>query len=332
MKARLQVLACVIMAMVAGAVLAGAIQAQEKADLALPEYKTVAGVSGPLTSIGSDTMKLPMTAWTEAFTKLYPDVKAKIEAKGSATGPPALLAGTALFAPMSRAMKAREVADIRSKFGHPPVALPTCIDMIALYVHRDNPIKGMTLQEIDAVFSRTRKGGHARALNTWGDLGLEGEWAAKPITLHGRDSVSGTHQFFREHSLFNGSFRAEVKEQPESSHVVKAIAADKYAIGYSSAGYKTAEVRALPLRLDSQSEYVAAEPANAYSGDYPLARFLLLYVNYRPGTELDPVRREFIRYLYSQDGQAVVLRGGYLPVSRTTATRALTSVGLAPGN
>jgi phosphate transport system substrate-binding protein len=304
------------------------IQANVKVDPELPEYK--AAQAFKLKIIGSDTMKNEMAALMEGFTKFYPNVGSEIEGKGSASAPPALLAGTAQFAPMSRGMNAREVDEFKKKFGYPPVALPTSIDMLEVYVHKDNPIQGLTMQQVDAMFSRTRKGGYAKAINTWGDLGLPGEWADKPIMLYGRNKISGTHKFFLEHALFNGAFRDEVKEQSDSDSVVGNIASDKYAIGYSGMGYKTANVRALPLALDYKSPYIVPEPANAYSGDYPLTRVLLLYVNHQPGTELDPLRREFIRYLYSQQGQADVLRSGYLPVGNHTAIRALTSVQLKP--
>ncbi|MBI3408344.1 MAG: phosphate ABC transporter substrate-binding protein [Planctomycetes bacterium] len=302
--------------------------AQTKLDPKLPEYKPAQGVSGNLKSIGSDTMNNEMTLWAEGFLKFYPNVQAEIEGKGSTTGPPALIDGTAHFAPMSRPMKGKEIDDFKKKHGFPPTALPTSIDMLAVYVHKDNPIKRLTMQQVDAIFSRTRKGGFDKAINTWGDLGLGGEWKDKPIALYGRNSASGTYGYFREHALFNGDFRDEVKEQPGSSSVVQGVASDKYAIGYSGIGYKTADVRAVPLAPDSKSEAVPAEADRAYAGEYPLARMLLVYVNRKPGAELDPLRREFVRYLYSKQGQSDVLRCGYLPIGEVIATKALASVGL----
>jgi phosphate transport system substrate-binding protein len=317
-----------VLAAVVVAVLPNPIQAQVKVDPKLPEFKAVQGVSGNLKIVGSDTMKTEMGLLSEGFAKFYPNVRFEIEGKGSATAPPALLDGTSQFAPMSRGMKAKEVDDFKKKYGYPPVALPTSIDMLEVYVHKDNPIKGLTLQQVDAVFSRTRKGGYAKAINTWGDLGLKGEWADKPITLYGRNKISGTNKFFLEHALFNGAFRDEVKEQLGSDAVVEHVANDKYAIGYSGMGSKSAGVKSLPLALDIKSQYIAPEPENAYSGDYPLTRMLLLYAIQRPGTELDPLRREFIRYLYSQQGQSDVLRSGFLPLGSHIATRALASVEL----
>jgi phosphate transport system substrate-binding protein len=297
-------------------------------DPKLPEYTVVQGVSGALKSIGSDTMNNEMALWAEGFKKLYPNVQIEIEGKGSSTAPPALVNGTAHFGPMSREMKDKEIDDFEKAFGYKPTALPTSIDMLAVYVHKDNPIEGLTLQQIDAIFSKTRKGGHPTEIKTWGDLGLTGEWAQKPISLYGRNSASGTYGYFKEHALFKGDYRDDVKEQAGSSSVVQAVASDKFAMGYSGIGYKTADVRAVPITAAPGEDVVAAEPANAYSGDYPLSRFLYLYVNAKPGEGLDPLRREFVRYLFSKEGQSEVIKDGYYPVTAKIATDALAQVGV----
>ena len=297
-------------------------------DAALPEYSPVQGVSGTLKSIGSDTMNNEMALWAEGFLTLYPNVKIEMEGKGSSTAPVALINGTAQFGPMSREMKADEIDRFEQAFGYKPVGLPTSIDMLAVYVHKDNPLAGLSLQQVDAIFSKTRKGGHPRDIRTWGDLGLTGEWADKPISLYGRNAASGTYGFFKENALFKGDYKDEVKEQPGSSAVVQGVASDRYAIGYSGIGYRTADVRPLPLALETGSEFIEAQPANAYSGEYPLARFLLLYVNHRPGAQLDPLRREFVHYIFSQQGQKDVVKDGYLPVPAPVAAGALELVDL----
>jgi phosphate transport system substrate-binding protein len=249
-----------------------------------------------------------------------------MEGKGSSTAPAALIAGTAQFGPMSRAMKNEEIDKFQAVFGYAPTALPTSIDMLAVYVHKDNPIEGLTLQQIDAIFSKGRKGGYEKDIRTWGDVGLTGEWANKPISLYGRNAASGTYGYFKEHALFKGDYKDEVKEQPGSSAVVQGVASDDYGIGYSGIGYKTADVRAVPIAPDARSEFVGALPENAYSGKYPLGRFLYLYVNHEPDTELDPLRREFIRYVFSRQGQEQVVKDGYLPVTGSVASKALESV------
>lgn len=305
--------------------------AQVELDPDLPEYKPVGGVSGSLKSIGSDTMNNEMTYWAEGFLRFYPNVKIEIEGKGSTTAPTALVEGTAQFGPMSRPMKDTEIDAFEAKYGYPPTVLPTSIDMLAIYVNKDNPIKGITLPQVDAVFSKTRKGGYDRNVRTWGQLGLTGQWATRPISLYGRNSASGTYGFLKEHALFKGDFKDEVKEQAGSSGVVQACASDKFAIGYSGIGYKTADVRAVPLAATEDDEFVPATTENAYSGDYPLSRFLYVYVNYKPQSELDPLRREFIKFIFSKQGQEVVVKDGYYPITADVARDVLESVGIKAG-
>ncbi len=298
--------------------------AQVKVDPALPTYTPVQGVSGSLKSVGSDTMNNEMTLWAEGFLSFYPNVSIEIEGKGSTTAPTALIAGTSQFGPMSREMKAKEVDEFEAKYGYKPTPLATSIDMLAVYVHKDNPIaqKGLTLQQVDAIFSKSRKGGSNSDIRTWGDLGLTGEWANKPISLYGRNSASGTYGYFKDVALFGGDYKDSVKEQPGSSSVVQSVASDKYGIGYSGIGYMTADVRAVPL-AGASGPAVAATPDNAYSGEYPLSRFLYMYVNYRPGSQLDPLRREFVKYVFSQQGQSDVVKDGYFPVTKFVADEQL---------
>jgi phosphate transport system substrate-binding protein len=299
-----------------------------KVDPKFPEYKPVEGVSGSMKSMGSDTMNNLMTLWAEGFRSMYPNVAIEVEGKGSSSAPTALIAGTASFGPMSRPMKEKELADFEKAFGYKPVGFPMAIDMLAVYVHKDNPIASLTLAQVDAIFSKSRNGGHANDVVKWGDLGLVGEWADKPISLYGRNSASGTYGYFKEHALKNGDFKDSVKEQPGSSSVVQGVASDKFAIGYSGIGYMTADVRAVPLQRDAKSAVVEAKPENAYTGTYPLARFLYVYMNRKPGSALDPLRREFVRYVFSQKGQADVVKDGYFPVPAKVAADALKLVGL----
>ena len=297
----------------------------------LPGYEAVEGVSGTIKSVGSDTMLNLMTYWCEGFGKFYPSVQPEVEGKGSNTAIPALTAGTAIFGLMSRPAKAKEIDEFEAKYGYKPTALKTSIDMLAVYVHKDNPIQGLTFQQLDAIFSKNRKGGYPKGIRTWGDLGLTGVWASKSINLYGRNSASGTYGFFKEHALYGGDYKDTVNEQQGSSAVVQAIGKDKWGIGYSGINYLTADVRAVPLAAEEEDDFVAAEPENAYSGDYPLSRYLFVYVNYKPGSELDPLRREFIRYIFSQEGQRDVVREGSLPVKLQTASESLRSVGISAG-
>jgi phosphate transport system substrate-binding protein len=229
---------------------------------------------------------------------------------------------------MSRDVKSEEGNDFEKKYGYKPVVLRTGIDMLAVYVHRDNPIakKGLTLQQLDAIFSKTRKGGAAADIKTWGDLGLGGEWASKPISMYGRNSASGTYGYFKEHALFKGDYKDSVKEQPGSSAVVSGVAGDKYGIGYSGIGYKTADVAVVPLARDEASDFVEAEASKV--SDYPMARYLFIACNYKPGSSIDTLRGEFIKYMFSAEGQNDVVRDGYLPVSAAIAKQDLAKVGI----
>jgi len=308
----------------------GAVVAQEVAiDSALPPYGPADGVTGSVKSVGSDTMNNLMTLWSEEFKRLYPNVSCEIEGKGSSTAPPAMIEGTAVFGPMSRAMKSGEMDEFEKNFGYKATQLRTSIDMLAVYVHKDNPIadKGLTMQQVDAIFSKTRKGGYPKDITTWGDVGLTGAWAKRPITIYGRNSASGTYGFFKEHVLEKGDYKDSVKEQPGSSAVVSSVANDLGGIGYSGIGYKTADVKVIPLGR-SADKMIPAIPKYAYSGDYPLSRFLYLTVNYKPGSELEPLRAEFIKLIFSKQGQSVVVKDGYFPVSARLAEEELRKVGL----
>jgi phosphate transport system substrate-binding protein len=296
-------------------------------DPALKPYQAGAAVSGNIKSVGSDTMNNLMTLWSEGFKGLYPNIAVEIEGKGSSTAPPALIEGTATFGPMSRKMKSKESDKFEAAFGYKPTQLATSIDMLAVYVHKDNPIKGLSLEQCDAIFSKTRKGGFPKDIRTWGDLGLTGEWASRPITLYGRNSASGTYGYFKKHALYKGDYKDSVKEQPGSSAVVSSVANDLGGIGYSGIGYKTADVRVVPLAKKGDS-FIAATPDNAYAGKYPLSRFLWLSVNYKPGSQLEPLRREFIKYVFSRQGQEVVVKDGYLPITANVAAKELAKVGI----
>ncbi|MBN8945277.1 MAG: phosphate ABC transporter substrate-binding protein PstS family protein [Rhizobiales bacterium] len=320
-------------ALVASTLVGGSAWAQAvQVDPALPTYRPVSGVSGNLKSIGSDTLNNLMTLWAEGFQAIYPNVKIEIEGKGSSTAPPALVAGTSQFGPMSRPMNQREIDAFQQRFGYPPRPIRSAVDALAVYVHKDNPIQCLTLQQVDAIFSKTRRGGHATEITTWGQLGLTGEWASRPISLYGRNSASGTYGYFKEVALFNGDYRDSVKEQPGSSTVVQGVASDRYAIGYSGIGYRTADVRAVPIAARAGASCVPVEAETAYSGDYPISRFLYIYLNANPNQPIDPLRREFVRFVFSRQGQEGTVKDGYYPVPQAVAEEDLKLLGAATSN
>jgi phosphate transport system substrate-binding protein len=318
----------VVAVAVAAAVLVSgyALAAQVKLDPALPSYKAVSGVSGSISSIGSDTLNNLMTHWAETFQKFYPNAKVQIEGKGSSTAPPAMISGTAQLGPMSREMKGTEIDQFEKKFGYKPLAIRTSVDALAVFVNKDNPLKCLSMAQVDAIFSKSRRVGSKQDIATWGQLGLTGEWANKPISLYGRNSASGTYGFFKEHVLKNGDYKDTVKEQPGSAAVVQGVTVDRFAAGYSGIGYATAGVRAVPLSEKDGAKCVEAVADNAYSGAYPMARFLFVYINKAPGKALDPLTREFVKVIVSKDGQEGVIKDGYFPIPASIAKEELSKI------
>jgi len=283
-------------------------------DADLPEYSRASGVSGNLSSVGSDTLANLMTLWAEEFKRVYPNINIQIQAAGSSTAPPALTEGTSNLGPMSRKMKDKEIEAFEKKYGYKPLAVPVAIDALAVYVHKDNPIKGLSLPQVDAIFSATRKCGYKEDITSWKQLGLGGVLGGKNIQLYGRNSVSGTYGYFKKHALCKGDFKNTVNEQPGSASVVQSVSSSINGIGYSGVGYKTSGVRAVPLAKKEGGEFIAVDTESALSGKYPLSRFLYIYVNKRPNEPLAPLEREFIKMVMSKAGQEVVVKDGYIPL------------------
>jgi phosphate transport system substrate-binding protein len=312
----------------AGAFLISAsVQAQAvQVDPALPTYQKAAGVSGNFTSVGSDTLNNLMTLWAEEFKRLYPNVNIQIQGAGSSTAPPALTEGASNFGPMSRIMTAKEVESFEKKHGYKPTAVGVAIDALAVYVNKDNPIKGLSIEEVDAAMSVGRKCGGAADITKWGQLGLTGEWANRDIAMYGRNSVSGTYGFYKDVALCKGDFKRNVAEQPGSASVVQSVATQINALGYSGIGYKTSGVRALPLSKKKGDPFVEPDAVHAIDGTYPLARVLYVYVNKKPNQPLAPLEREFFKMVLSKQGQEVTIKDGFVPVPATMATRFLSAL------
>lgn len=300
--------------------------AAPKVDKDLAEYTVASGVSGNLSSVGSDTLANLMTLWAEEYKRFYPNVNIQIQAAGSSTAPPGLTEGTSNLGPMSRKMKDKEIAAFEEKYGYKPTAIPVAIDALAVFVHKDNPIKGLSIDQVDAIFSSTRKCGARIEVANWGDLGLDGEWARKDVQLFGRNSVSGTYGYFKKKALCKGDFKSSVNEQPGSASVVQSVTQSLNGIGYSGIGYKTTGVRAVPLA--KATDYVEATSETAISGKYPLARFLYVYVNKHPNKDLSPLEAEFVKLVLSQAGQQVVVKDGYIPLPAKVAKKTLSSLGM----
>ncbi len=312
-----------ITASLMGSIASGSALAAVQLDAELPDYTAASGVSGNISSVGSDTLANLMTLWAEEFKRVYPNVNIQIQAAGSSTAPPALTEGTANLGPMSRRMKGKEIEAFEKRHGYKPTPIRVAIDALAVYVNKDNPLDKLTIPQVDAIFSSTRKCGYKEDITKWGQLGLTGSWANRSIQLYGRNSVSGTYGYFKKKALCKGDFKNTVNEQPGSASVVQAVTASINGIGYSGIGYKTSGVKALALAKKEGKEYVEATPENAIHGSYPLSRYLYVYVNKHPNKPLDPLVKEFLKLVLSRIGQEVVVKDGYIPLPAKVAKREL---------
>jgi len=307
----------------AATLFAGSVHAEAKVDPKLADYKSVSGVSGNLSSVGSDTLANLMTFWAEEFKRQYPNVNIQIQAAGSSTAPPALTEGTSNLGPMSRKMKSKEEEAFEKKHGYKATAIRVAIDALAVYVNKDNPIEGMSIPDVDAVFSATRKCRAPSDITNWGDLGLTGSWKNRTIQLYGRNSVSGTYGYFKKKGLCKGDFKNNVNEQPGSASVVQSISSSLNGIGYSGIGYKTSGVKAVPLTRKPGKPFIAATAENAINKTYPLSRYLYVYVNKHPNKPMTPLEREFVKLVLSKIGQQVVVKDGYIPLPKKVADKEL---------
>lgn len=292
-------------------------------DSSVPHYKKVSGIAGNLSSVGSDTLANLMTLWAEEFQRIYPNVNIQVQAAGSSSAPPALIESTANIGPMSRRMKSKEVASFEEKFGYKPTLIPVAIDALAIFVNKDNPLSGLSLAEVDAIFSSTRLCGSHQSIDKWGDVNLTGPWQSRYIQLFGRNSVSGTYGYFKTRALCKGDFKKNVNEQPGSASVVQSVATSINSIGYSGMGYLTAGVRMVPLSKKPGESYIAVTRANVTNGQYPLVRYLYIYVNKQPNKPLEPLTREFLKLILSQQGQKNVIKNGYIPLPGHISRQAL---------
>jgi phosphate transport system substrate-binding protein len=300
--------------------------AAPQVDAKLPNYQPTSGVSGNLSSVGSDTLNNLMTFWAEEYKRSYPNVNVQIQGMGSSTAPPALTEGTANLGPMSRKMKGEEIEAFEKKYGYKPTAVPVAIDALAVFVHKDNPIKFLTIPQVDAIFSATRKCGEAADITAWGQVGLKGAWAGREMQMFGRNSVSGTYGYFKENALCKGDFKSNVNEQPGSASVVQSVSTSVNAVGYSGIGYVTSGVRPVPLAKKAGDVFVPAEEKYVLSGQYPLSRYLYVYVNKAPNKPMSPLELQFLTMVLSKQGQEVVVKDGYIPLPAKIAADALAAL------
>ncbi|MDC8804616.1 phosphate ABC transporter substrate-binding protein [Halomonas pacifica] len=283
-------------------------------------------IAGTLHSTGSETLASLMLRWGEALEARHPGVRLQLQASGSSTAPPALVAGSTRLGPMSRPMSESERAAFEAAHGYAPLAVPVALDALAFFVHRDNPVVALSLAQLDAIFSDTRRCGAAVPLERWDALRptLSGD-----ISRYGRNSASGSHGVVRRLALCGGDFRLDVGELMGSAAVVAAVGSDPRGIGYAGLGYLRSGVRALGL-VGEDGTVVRPTAEAALAGDYPLTRPLYLYLNLVPGEPWPSLERAFVELVLSAEGQAIVEELGFvaLPPPRLAAIRR--EIGLAP--
>jgi phosphate transport system substrate-binding protein len=313
------------MGLISAGLIGSVAHAVQSVDAGIPAYQAASGISGNLSSVGSDTLANLMTLWAEDFNRAYPNVNIQIQAAGSSTAPPALTEGTSNLGPMSREMKDDEIEAFEDKYGYKPTAIPVAVDALAVLVNKDNPVKGLTMEQVDSIFSSTNKCGGSASIENWGDAGVAA-WGAKTMQLYGRNSVSGTYGYFKEHALCKGDFKSNVNEQPGSASVVQSVTESVNGIGYSGMGYSTSGVKMVPLAKKGSTSFVDATPENALNGTYPLTRYLFIYVNKKPNQPLAPLENEFVKMVLSQTGQQSVIKDGYIPLPAKIIDKALAAI------
>ncbi len=293
----------------------------------LPDYQKMAPLSGSITSIGSDSLAGVFSLWGEAFKTYYPNVNVQVQASGSSTAAPALTQGMAQFGPMSRPMRLKELKAFEAEYGYKPTQLKVAIDAIGIFVHKDNPLQGVSFQQIDAIFSATLRCGGNKPLHSWAELGLQTDWSTRRFQLFGRNSVSGTYGYFKQAVLCGGDFKERVNELPGAASVVQSVASSINAIGYSGVGYGVSGAKMLPV-AERGSRYITANRETILSGEYPLSRYLYIYINKHPAKALSLLEKEFIRFIYSKQGQQIVEKEGYVAISEPLAIKELEKAGL----
>ena len=285
----------------------------------LPTYQIATGVSGNLYAIGSDTMVEVMTYWAEAFRAQYPDVSITLDEKGSNTAPPALLSGESNLAPMSRPMTAGEISAFTSRYGYPPTEVIVAIDALSVFVHRENPLQGLTLQQVERLFSAIPRSAQQR-LTSWDQLPTS-KLERAAIKLYGRNPLSGTYSYFKKNVLHGDDFAPELQELPTSKELIDSIATDTFGIAYCGISYQNSGVRTVPIGA-TDNNYYPPTVENCLNDKYPIARKLYIYINKSPHVALPSAIREFLRFALSRSGQEVVISSGLssLPLKHVTAS------------
>jgi phosphate transport system substrate-binding protein len=320
------------------------------ADATIGSYAASATVSGGIAIAGSDTMQPIITKIASAFKKWQPDVKIAVQGggtdsallqflqdqatlrRGDADASPKshMVSGNLALLAASRTLTDAERGEFRSRYGYEITEIPIALDAIAVFVNHKNPIEGLTLEQLDAIFGKDRRRGAHEAIATWGQLGLKDDWAQQPIRCYGQDQRSGTRAIFIQEALKGGEFRADVREESGPALEILAISRDVLGIGYAGVGFRASTIRFLPLAERTGAAFVAPSPEAVANGTYPLGRQLYLYVKKDPKGKLEPEVLEFLKFVNSREGQEMVARAGAYPLQAQQVVRnlqALTGAG-----
>ncbi len=314
-------------------------------DSTLPRYSPQAEVAGAFKIEGSETMSPLLSRLSLEFQRRQPKVAIEVRGGGSTKAvaefvqPPLSKTGKIMLREeraasfkilaSSRELYDAEIKEFVIQNGYEPTAVPVAVDAVALYVHKDNPLQGLTLDQVDAMYSTTRNRGYKTPIKLWGDVGLTDGWEKEPIHLYGRDRRSGTRAFFQEHCLGGGEFAPGVHEDPGAASVILDVSRDRLGIGYSGLGLLASSVRAVPLAEAAGMPFVAPLSATVADQTYPLRRVLYLYVNKSPKEPLPPAAQEFLTFVMSYEGQDAVKKAGFFPLPPGQVARTLLAFGLS---
>ena len=317
-------------------------------DANLDRYNPESQAAGGFKVRGSETMYPLLSRLSVEFQRRQPKVNIEVKGGGSAKAieefmqPPLSKTGKIMlaeerskqfwFLATSRELFDAEIKTFTLEYGYEPVAIPVAVDAVALYVHKDNPISGLTLDQVDAIFSTTRNRGSKEAITKWGQLGLTNGWDEAPIQLYGRDRKSGTRAFFQEHVLGGGEFVPTLHENPGAASVILDLSRDQLGIGYSGLGLQSSTVRAIPLAENEGMPYVTPSSTTIGNQTYPLRRVLYLYLNNGPKGSLPGAAQEFLAFLLSRDGQEAVIKAGFFPLPVSEISKSSVALKTSPSS
>ena len=316
-------------------------------DANLARYNPQSQVSGSFKIQGSETMHPLLTRLALEFQRRQPKATFDIRGGGSTQAvakflePPLSKVGKVVifderaFPPListSRELFDAEIKEFVTQHGYEPLAVPVAVDAVALYVHKDNPLEGVTLDQVDAMFSTTRNRGYQTAITQWGQLGLTGGWEKAKVELFGRDRRSGTRAFFQEHCLAGGEFMPGLHEEPGAASVILDLSRNQTGIGYSGFGLQSSTVRILPLAEAQGMPFITPSPTTVTDQTYPLTRVLYLYLDKNPKSPLPDVVKEFLTFVMSQEGQEAVIKAGFFPLPASQVTKSVLAFGTTPNS